>query len=111
MKRNLKVTVSLFGLFIVVVIFNGCMKEISCSTNSGDITIFNYHDDPYKLLVDDSLISILQPWDSIFLVYKNGIETKFYNFKMIQESGYDSIPNIFEAGIGIDPCTSTAWTP
>jgi hypothetical protein len=112
MKRNSRISVKLFILLITLINFSGnsCERD-HCDSGTGDITIFNNHENPYKLFVDDSLITVLQPWYSIKLYFKVGKYTKYYDFKMIQESGYDSIPNILEERLYVDPCWSSEWGP
>lgn len=112
MKRNFKLSVILFVLLIILINFVGCFCERDhCDSGTGDKTIFNNHEDPYNLFVDDLLVTVLQPWDSITLYFEVGKYTKYYDFKMIQESGYDSIPNVFEERLYVDPCWSSEWGP
>ncbi len=105
----MKTTTIIIGLFFALISFSGCLEDESehCNSHLGDITIINYNKDPYNLYVDDSLFRKLNKLDTVKLV----LPAKYYDFKMIQVSGYDSVPYVYQQSIGIDPCASTFWDP
>ena len=110
MKPTLIKTIILLGLITAIISFAGCKRFSAgnwCEVDFGDITIHNYHDNPYNLYIDDIYNSVMQPWDTLKLDLHYGT----YVFKLEQVSGYDSFPNILEDKIPIDACTSIGWGP
>ena len=99
-------SVILFTLIGLTAIYSGCKRD-KCDYQTGDITICNFHNDPYNLFVDEVFNTKMAPWDTINLVMHYGQ----YNFKLVQVSGYDSVPAIFEESLAIDGCSSIAWDP
>ena len=84
---------------IAVLIFSGCVDyQDICRDETKWIIVYNNYPDPYRLLIDDTFIGVIQPKDSIV----HNIDYGYYNFKLIQESGYDSIPEIIEDNLHVD---------
>ena len=84
MKREIKFNAILFISIITFQIFFGCVDyQDICRDKTKWIIVYNTHLDPYRLLIDDTFISIVQPEDSIV----HNIDYGYYNFKFIQESG------------------------
>jgi hypothetical protein len=83
---------------------NSC-KEDECNFRS-EVQVENWTNDPYNFYIDDSFHSTFQKHDTLLIILKPGT----YSFKMVQESGFDSIPRIKEESFTADPCTFTWWT-
>ena len=108
MKNKIIIKKIFFISIIAIVALSGCVDyQDLCREKTKWIIVYNNYPDPYKLLIDDKFVDVVQPKDSI--VYT--IDYGYYNFKFIQESGYDSIPNMFEDNLNIDSCTRNTWEP
>ena len=105
MKTLIINSITVVGFLSIVLSYSACEQEPKCDYSTGDITIYNFHDDPYNLFIDDVLNTKMDAWDTIKLDLHYGQ----YDFKLVQASGYDSVPNTYEKSIPIDGCTSTAW--
>lgn len=99
MRRIFKIFLLLAVLIVSAQFFLGCVDyQDNCRDKTKWIIVYNTHLDPYRLLIDDLFIAIVQPEDSIV----HDIDYGYYNFKFIQESGYDSIPEIIEENLNVD---------
>jgi len=78
-----------------------------CPEETNWVIIYNLHNDPYRLLIDDEFIMVIQSQDTI----KHYIDYGSYNFKLIQENGFDSIPKTYEDFLSIDYCAINTWEP
>ncbi len=107
MKKLIINSITVVGSLSVILSYSACQQEPKCDSSNGDITVYNYHDDPYNLSIDDVFNTKINAWDSV----KLDLHYSQYDFKLVQASGYDSIPNTYEKSIGIDACTSIAWDP
>jgi hypothetical protein len=112
MKNNMKlILIFLATIFIISQLSRCAIDRTPCDLDTEYIKVNNTHINPYQFYFEGTYISTI-PANDIFVYYiEVGRHTKWYHLKLIQDSGFDSVPKIYEDTVAMDPCVSAYWSP